>query len=310
MGVTSADKRGAPGVQIPAAPERGARDDRRMRVTNLDSAGAFLAATGELRDAEPIVTNVISTLADGRASGRVPGEPGDRWLVVTGSDGRVVGAAVRTVPRALLLSPMPADAADAVAAHAAGELPELPGFDGPKPTSQLVARRYAALTHASVTPGLDMRILATSTVRDPGGVPGQPRRATGDDRELLRRWIPEFSLEAVPHQPAPTAEMIDKRLAGASLISLWIVDGRPVSLCWESAPAGGVVRVSAVYTPPELRGHGYASANVAAATRRALDDGARACMLYTDSANPTSNKVYERIGYTHVGDAAEWLVAR
>jgi predicted GNAT family acetyltransferase len=52
-----------------------------------------------------------------------------------------------------------------------------------------------------------------------------------------------------------------------------------------------------VYTPPELRGRGYASAVVAALTKRELDAGARCCSLFTDLANPTSNHVYTALGY-------------
>jgi predicted GNAT family acetyltransferase len=71
-----------------------------------------------------------------------------------------------------------------------------------------------------------------------------------------------------------------------------------------------VVRVSGVYTPVEERGHGYASANVAAISARALDAGALACMLFADKANPTSNKIYQAIGYRPVGGSQEWLLDR
>ena len=61
-----------------------------------------------------------------------------------------------------------------------------------------------------------------------------------------------------------------------------------------------------VYTPPELRGHGYASAVVAALSQRLLDAGHQYCALYTDLANPTSNSIYQKIGYTPVSDAVEY----
>jgi predicted GNAT family acetyltransferase len=67
-----------------------------------------------------------------------------------------------------------------------------------------------------------------------------------------------------------------------------------------------VVRVGPVYTPPDLRGRGYASGVVAALSQHALDQGAAACMLFTDVANPTSNKIYQRIGYRYVGDFTEY----
>jgi GNAT superfamily N-acetyltransferase len=81
---------------------------------------------------------------------------------------------------------------------------------------------------------------------------------------------------------------------------------RPVAMNWTSPPAAGVVRVSAVYTPPERRGRGYASALVAATSQAALADGATACTLFTDLANPTSNAIYQRIGYRPVADAGRW----
>jgi predicted GNAT family acetyltransferase len=59
-----------------------------------------------------------------------------------------------------------------------------------------------------------------------------------------------------------------------------------------------------VYTPPQLRGRGYATSLVAELSRALLDAGRRFCFLYTDLANPTSNAIYERIGYVKVAEAA------
>jgi predicted GNAT family acetyltransferase len=62
-----------------------------------------------------------------------------------------------------------------------------------------------------------------------------------------------------------------------------------------------VVRIGPVYTPPELRGRGYASSAVAARSRLAIQNGLR-CTLFTDLANPTSNKIYADVGYRRVAD--------
>ena len=80
-------------------------------------------------------------------------------------------------------------------------------------------------------------------------------------------------------------------------------------MLWTNPPTAGVVRVSGVYTPVERRGHGYASACVAAVSQHELDSGAVACSLYTDLANPTSNKIYQAIGYQPVEDARQWAFA-
>ena len=68
---------------------------------------------------------------------------------------------------------------------------------------------------------------------------------------------------------------------------------------------GGVSRVQLVYTPPENRKRGYASACVASLTARELAVPGRTCMLNTDLANPTSNGIYQAIGYRRVGEAEE-----
>jgi predicted GNAT family acetyltransferase len=70
-----------------------------------------------------------------------------------------------------------------------------------------------------------------------------------------------------------------------------------VSIVGVTRPVAGVVRIGPVYTPDALRGRGYASAAVAAVSRRALAGGASTCMLFTDLANSTSNKIYAEVGY-------------
>jgi predicted GNAT family acetyltransferase len=110
--------------------------------------------------------------------------------------------------------------------------------------------------------------------------------------------------------------MIDHRLASnVSGIMLWEDEGEPVSFAgWGGRTPNGI-RVGPVYTPPELRGRGYATALTAELSQRLLDgrlfDGGRQfCFLYTDLANPTSNAIYERIGYRRVAESAEVLFDR
>lgn len=72
-------------------------------------------------------------------------------------------------------------------------------------------------------------------------------------------------------------------------------------------PVTGVVRLGPVYTPPEARRNGYATALVADVSRRSLAAGARKCMLYTDLAKATSNNIYQAVGYRRSNDAQEYL---
>jgi uncharacterized protein len=63
--------------------------------------------------------------------------------------------------------------------------------------------------------------------------------------------------------------------------------------------------IAALYTPPEHRGRGYATALVATLSRGDMERGSAFCFLHTDLANPTSNRIYQRIGYRPVCDVVD-----
>jgi len=86
---------------------------------------------------------------------------------------------------------------------------------------------------------------------------------------------------------------------------VWEVDGAVVSMAAVTVAQGGVSRVGLVYTPAENRKRGFASVCVASLTACELTTAGRTCMLYTDLANPTSNSIYQAVGYRRVGDAVE-----
>lgn len=133
----------------------------------------------------------------------------------------------------------------------------------------------------------------------PVTAPGTARVAADSDRGLLVDWMAAFETEAggvmTDHEGAVTDRL------GYGGLTLWEVNGQPVSLAGLTRPAAGVIRVGPVYTPPEHRRHGYGAAVTSAVTRRALDGGYQV-VLFTDLANPVSNSIYQRIGYRAVED--------
>lgn len=91
---------------------------------------------------------------------------------------------------------------------------------------------------------------------------------------------------------------------------VWEVGGEPVAQASARAVVAGMTRIGPVYTPPEHRGRGHATAVTAAAARWALDRGARHVLLYTDLANPTTNRLYPRPGSRPSYDALELRFGR
>jgi predicted GNAT family acetyltransferase len=133
--------------------------------------------------------------------------------------------------------------------------------------------------------------------------PGALRLPRPGERDLVVRWMEEFVVEARLIGAAQAGAMVDARLRQEGLL-IW-EDAEPVSLVGVNPAVAGVVRLGPVYTPPAFRRRGYAGSAVAAASRRALAAGAARCMLFTDLANPTSNKIYAEVGYGRCGDWEE-----
>jgi predicted GNAT family acetyltransferase len=140
----------------------------------------------------------------------------------------------------------------------------------------------------------------------PRPAPGRLVEANEGERALLVDWLDRFHVEAHGHSDRPRAERgVQTRLtSSAGGLYLWI-DGEPVCFAGAAGPTPTGIRVGPVYTPPERRRRGYASACVAALSQALLDSGRQRCFLFTDLANPTSNAIYQAIGYRPVCDMAE-----
>jgi predicted GNAT family acetyltransferase len=115
-------------------------------------------------------------------------------------------------------------------------------------------------------------------------------------------WSEEFAREVGTTAP-PTVQLIGERI-GSGGVLLWETD-RPVAMAMIVRRTPNGAAVGYVYTPGLLRGRGYASAITAAITDAELRAG-RHCFLFTDADNPTSNKIYQAIGYKWVCDIEEW----
>jgi predicted GNAT family acetyltransferase len=232
------------------------------------------------------------------------------WLVEAA--GAVVGAALRTPPHNLVVAdPLADGAVDALAAHLSSAGVALNGVVANRPHADEFAECWTATTGASATLRVAQGVYALRTVSEVPVAAGGSRPATQADDELLVRWLREFSHEALPPEAARDESlmrrMLQVRLSGGEDEGLWFWEagGEPVSLAGFGGPTPNGTRIGPVYTPPDRRGHGYATSLVAEISKRQLARGRRFCFLYTDLANPTSNAIYERMGYERVCESAE-----
>jgi GNAT superfamily N-acetyltransferase len=271
----------------------------------LDRAGPYL----EAREAEHnLIFGIASQIRDD------PSQYGTPYLAAVLDGDRVVGAALRTPPWRIVLSVFDGDApdvADALAqdlvADLAGEA--LPGMVGPTDSTTAFASAWAARTGTSATLTRHERSFRLRHVIPPRPAPGHLQRGGDEHRAVLAAWSKAFEEEAHSAPPGPTDHdaVADRWIRGVGRTAwLWIDEGRPVSLAGVGGLTPHGVRVGPVYTPPELRGRGYASNLVAEASQLQLDGGRQFVFLFTDLANPTANKIYQSIGYEPVIDIDEY----
>jgi RimJ/RimL family protein N-acetyltransferase len=266
-----------------------------MEIRLHDDPAEFAALARPLYAADPVMHTVALTVL------ALPHEYSA--LLTVHAHGAVLGAAFRDPPWPLVVSGLPEVAAGRAADALVDADPGLDAVVGPRPRAEAFAAAWCAATGATAHTVLDQRLFGLGELTEPTGVPGAARIAGEPDLTLAWRWRHEFVAEAGPHAPAPTEDVLRMRMRAGNATVFWEVDGEPVAMAGVSAPTTGMSRVGPVYTPPERRGHGYGSAVTAAASRWALDAGARRVVLFTDLANPISNAIYPRIGYRPVHDA-------
>ena len=173
---------------------------------------------------------------------------------------------------------------------------------------QAVAEAFAAIwrdrTGAGHRTGMRQRIYELRQVVPPAYPPGEFRPATMEDLDLARQWARGFYEDCFGDgNYERTVATAGEKIKNGTLF-LW-VDGVPRSMVGRGRPTPHGEAVSFVYTPPSERRKGYATAAVARLSQRILDEGKLFCTLYTDLSNPTSNSIYQKVGFRPVADVVE-----
>lgn len=274
-------------------------------IQRQENGSAFLQVAEDALRHDEAANNLIYGIAR-----RLVAEP-DRfdqlpYLATVHGNGAIICAALMTPPhRLVVFAPTPDPAAfDLLIADLQQDGWRVPGVTAQKAAARLFAERWQAITGESYGVDAEMRVFALHAVTWPPLPPGRMRQAGPEDEALVYQWYCDFNREAIPSDPMPTREGVRRSLA-AGAIFLWN-HGGAVSL---AARGRGLPRghsVGPVYTPPTQRGRGYAAACVATLSQALLDGGAQYCTLFTDLANPTSNAIYQRIGYRPVCDYTEY----
>jgi len=271
-----------------------------LRLRLFEDARSFLDCTGSSLYAAETVNNLILGISELLV--RDPGAyPSPFFAAVLNTINEVRLAAVMTPPHHIVLAgddPYE-DALPLLIDHLRTTLTPLPGVTGPAVMAESFSHCWQDLTGSRVSVVTRMGVYELQRVAMPELPPGIFRVASSDEGEKITLWFQAFQVEALGETHNLNPDRV-QRLISDGNIFVWEREGDLVSMAMKSRPIARSITVSGVYTPPEHRRKGYASALVAHLSQHLLDLGYQFVNLFTDLANPTSNAIYQHIGYQPV----------
>jgi predicted GNAT family acetyltransferase len=275
-----------------------------MAWTLTEDLGEYVAAAGGFLRSRPVEHTIQLTVTETlqRRGSLAFGRSAPLFGWWRPADGEVAAAMLHTPPYGVLLTGLPEHAAQSLAEALATRGRALPSVNASDRDAAAFAAAWAGLTGVSGQEHRRSRLYVLGELEPPvPGPGGAAREACAADRDEVESLFTAASAEIGDLAGRPPAGFVQDRLAHGG-VTLWENEGAVVSMAAVTRPVAGVVRVGPVYTPPEFRRRGYAGAVTAAVSQAALDRGARGVVLFTDLANPTSNSLYQRLGYRAVQD--------
>jgi predicted GNAT family acetyltransferase len=279
-----------------------------MQITTYTDAGAFLGNTREALEsneaANSLMLGICGQLA--RHPGRIKTAP---CLKTVADETGLILAALMTPPHKLIVHGHQGDldgGTRLLIADLLGEGWRVPGVLGPSVAAKRMAEWWVAATGRGYSLERQQRVYELREVMVPVPQRGKLRPATEADIELVTRWRYEFHGEIFGEADIEEAGRAARFRIREGDVYLW-EDRRPVSMAMRTRPTGRGISISLVYTPPESRRRGYATACVGELSRTLLEAGWEFCALFADLSNATSNHVYQRIGYRPVCGYDEYV---
>jgi predicted GNAT family acetyltransferase len=224
-------------------------------------------------------------------------------------NGSFVLAAIRTPPHRLILASGRTAISDegmkqfSESLFRAGQ--KLPGVFGPVELAGKFAVDWEEITGVHRQASELLRLYELNAVALPAPDRGRLRTAEAGDFDLVAGWWHAARMEMFGKADAEEDHQTAKYRVDDGDVYLWD-DGGPVSMAYRTRPTRHGIGVGMVYTPPQARCRGYATACVGELSRMLLQTGWEFCTLFADVLNPVSNSIYQKIGYRPIGDVSEY----
>jgi len=276
-----------------------------VQAIRHNAAAEFLARAKAWLEKAEVENNLILGIAGffESYSGQLKVSP---YFLTVEENGTILGAALMAPPRRLVITPMSGSAVTTLADYFLADGAPVPGVLGSLSETKLFTDHWTSRTGKLCRPKMSERIYVCKTVNSTNHAPGRLRPATKEDQSLLSEWCVQFCLDAqIEDETVDFQTRLPHKIADQSLF-VWEHD-EVVSMAGLERESVHGIAISWVYTPSHLRKRGYATSCVSALTQRMLGSGKQFCCLYTDLSNPTSNSIYQKIGYQPICDVQDWV---
>ncbi len=278
-----------------------------MDVITFGTAQEFLRAAGAVLESREAQNSLMLGVC-GQILQHPERFPQPVCLKAVESDGALVLAATMTPPHKLLLSGQGdewEECTEKMADSLAGEGWKVPGVVGPNPLARTMINKLAAACGKRYKLDQQLRLYALESVETPIPSRGRLRNVGAAEAELIIRWWFEARVEMFGKADPEEARQTAIYRVEDGDVYVW-EDAEPVSMAIKTRPTKRGICIGMVFTPPQLRRRGYATACVGELSRQLLREDRGFCSLYADLMNPTSNSIYQKIGYRPIGDFEEY----
>ena len=232
------------------------------------------------------------------------GEGNPLMALVKDNVGNAKVSALMTPPFALIVQsePLNKPALEALADLLIAKGFILPGVNGIAEVSDYFAEIWQEKTGQKARRILNSRAYELRQVLPISYPGGEMKLAEDPDAQLAADMLNAMANEVIVgpkrlHTAETVLDIIRKKY-----VFFWVDNGEVVSITIASRPQIKGICVGGVYTPPGFRKRGYARALVAEVSKELLARGYEFTNLFTDLSNPTSNKIYQEVGYRPVCD--------
>jgi predicted GNAT family acetyltransferase len=278
------------------------RLDMGFSLSRYQDAGDFLSAAGEFLYTHESVNNLMLGICE-RLVRNPEAYENPFFAAVMDENSNFRLCAVMTPPHNLILAGDEdfSEALPVLVKYLRKEGLSIPGVIGPVELSGAFAEEWEVNTGQSNEVAMYQRIYELRSVWMPKLPPGHFRVARLSDAPTIAAWFQAFEEEALA-EIHDLDLMLAKHFVDGGKAFIWERDEQLVSMALKTRPLSHSITVSGVYTPPEHRRQGYATALVARLSQHLLDAGYQFINLFTDLQNRTSNAIYQKIGYRPVCD--------